>query len=434
MEVGKGQAILELLDDEQFQAILRLFMRRAIPWNEFLELPMPDSVSPAVTWEILKRVSRTVAVSPLIQDPEDNAFWYRRTYEITDIANGVALECRTGSRLHRTMTGSEGQHFMVRARIEDACAAAKADGLLVTDAEVMALLRSLRTPQSDAERLIVNAYRLFDRLPDYMSERFSPELLREFQDLLLDGVEEERIGHGPRRFGLMPHQYPGELTPAGAEGQLELICAYLNHEHGDERDHVVVRARDAVDAMTYIRPLRIASCQVGRLASSLYAMKQDIPVLAFLPDSRVRMDWEEGRIAPPTVPYDSATLRQQWFQFQPRDLTAHHTMTVYLQRVALDEMNAHIEMWERRDAEMHSIMRRDPELNQRQRSIVSRALRNPQATFRIAYHRTNHNIAYATARRDLVELEERGYLKSELRGKAFVFLPSDSLSGLLNLG
>lgn len=432
MDINKGQAILELLDDEQFQAILRLFMRRAIPWHEFLELPMPDNVSPAVTWEILKKMSRTIAVSPLIQDPEDRDFWYRRTYEITDIANSVALECRTGSRLHQTMTGSEGQHFMVRARIEDACAAAKADGLLVSEREIKTLLRSLKTPKSDAEQLIVNAYKLFDRLPDYMSERFSPELLREFQDLLLDGVEQGGIAHGPRRFGLMPYQYPGEITPRDAEGQLELICAYLNHEHGDERDHVVVRARDAVDAMAYIRPLQVASCQVGRLASSLYAMKQDIPVLAFLPDSRVRMDWEDGRIGPPAVPYDAPTLREQWHLFQPHDMTAHHTMTVYLQRLALDEMNAHIAEWERRDAEIHRIMRCDPELNQRQRSILSRAMRNPQATFRIAYHRTNHNIAYATARRDLIALEDRGYLRSELRGKALVFLPSESLAELVD--
>jgi Fic family protein len=107
-------------------------------------------------------------------------------------------------------------------------------------------------------------------------------------------------------------------------------------------------------------------------------------------------------------------------------------MTVYLQRVALDEMNAHIEKWERRDAEIHRIMRRDPELNQRQRSILSRALRDPQATFRIAYHRTNHNVAYATARRDLVELEDRGYIRSELRGKALVFLPSEALPELVD--
>ena len=85
-----------------------------------------------------------------------------------------------------------------------------------------------------------------------------------------------------------------------------------------------------------------------------------------------------------------------------------------------------------RYTEMHRILRRDPELNQRQRSILSKALRDPHATFRIGYHRTNHNIAYATARRDLVELEQRGYLISQMRGKAWVFAPSESLAEMLN--
>lgn len=40
---------------------------------------------------------------------------------------------------------------------------------------------------------------------------------------------------------------------------------------------------------------------------------------------------------------------------------------------------------------------------------------------------TAHRVVYRTARTDLLELAERGYLRKEMRGKAFVFVPVDDL-------
>jgi hypothetical protein len=47
-----------------------------------------------------------------------------------------------------------------------------------------------------------------------------------------------------------------------------------------------------------------------------------------------------------------------------------------------------------------------------------------------SYHQTNSGIHYTTARRDLLELHEKGYLVMEQRGKAFVFAPGPRLDEL----
>jgi hypothetical protein len=428
---GKDSApILELLYDERFRIMLDLLMRRCMSWQEFLELPMPDGLSPAMTWEVLHAVSEAVGLNLVIPDLEGNQYWYRRTYEITDIVNEIAAACRSGSRLHRTIVASEGQHFMMRSRVEEATAAAMLDGLALSGDETRSLLRYDKTPQTPAERLIVNSFRIFDQLSEYAGDRFSPELLKEFRDRLVDGVDIDAVQQGPVRLGLNIFDWANETVEEHAEGQLEYICDYLQHDKGDERDHAVLRGMLGADALRFYRPLMAASSQVGRLASSLYAMKHDLPVLALLPVSRAKIEWEEGRIRPPQVPFDRATFLEQR-RLSPGDLTAHHTMNAYLTLLTLRDMSSHIDKWERRDAEMQEILRRDPELNQRQRSILARAMRNPRAEFRIRYHKTNHNIAYATARRDLIELEEKGYLKSIVRGKAFVFTRSAALADMV---
>lgn len=427
MNMNNGTCVLDLLADERFRVMLGELVRRSLSWQEFLELPMPGELSPAMTWEILNKVSESVGINLVIPDLEGNQYWYRRTFEITDIVNAIANACQTGSRLHRTVIASEGQHFIMRARVEEACAAAMLDGLAVSDEETRSLLRHDRAPQTPAERLIVNSFRVFDQLPTYVGERFSPELLTEFGKRLLDDVDMDSLQRGPVHLGLNIFDWENEAVEQHAAGQLEVICDYLNHDKGDERDHVVLRGMIAADALRFYRPLKEASSQVGHLAASLYALKHDLPVLALLPVSRAKIEWEEGRIIPPQVPYDRAAFLEQR-RLSPGDLTAHHTMNAYLTLLTLQDVSSYIESWERRDAEMQEILRRDPELNQRQRSILSRALRNPRAEFRIRYHKTNHNIAYATARRDLMELEEKGYLQSTPRGKAFVFTPSPSLS------
>jgi len=66
-------------------------------------------------------------------------------------------------------------------------------------------------------------------------------------------------------------------------------------------------------------------------------------------------------------------------------------------------------------------------LNHRQRLILGRALRNPDAEFRIGYHKTNHGITYVTVRKDLLGLVAAGYLSSRKIGKRLVFSPAPGL-------
>jgi Fic family protein len=99
--------------------------------------------------------------------------------------------------------------------------------------------------------------------------------------------------------------------------------------------------------------------------------------------------------------------------------------------LTLREVEQYVDSWERRDNEMREVLRKDPLLNQRQRAILARALRVPDAEFNIRYHKRNHNVAYTTARRDLLELADKGYLSMEQRGKAFIFAAAPKLQELV---
>ncbi|NTU88728.1 MAG: hypothetical protein HGA54_02320, partial [Actinobacteria bacterium] len=161
----------------------------------------------------------------------------------------------------------------------------------------------------------------------------------------------------------------------------------------------------------------------------LYALKHKLPLFEALPISKTKIDWEEGRIAPPLVACDLAEYNESQKK-SLGNITLYQTLITQLTRYALTEVENRIETEKNRDALMREILKLDSNLNQRQRNILGRALRVPQAEFQIRYHQINHGIAYTTARRDLLELEERGYLSVAQRGKTFVFVPTQNLQEL----
>ena len=293
-----------------------------------------------------------------------------------------------------------------------------------------ALLHMDKAPQSAIERLVTNSFSAMDQLMELVDEPFSRELFSRLRELLLDGVDPDALKMSPPGMGLVAFDYEDQRIAESTERQLAYIAAYANHEAGDECDRPLLRALLIADVFRFYRPLGIVSSQVGRLVARLYELKHDLPVVGFLPISRAKLEWEQGLIVPPAVSYTPAEYQTLMVR-SPGDLTAYHTLSTELALLTLREVERNVDSWERRDDEMREVLRQDPLLNQRQRAILARALRVPDAEFNIRYHKRNHNVAYTTARRDLLELAEKGYLLMEQRGKAFIFVGAPKLQSLV---
>ena len=63
-------------------------------------------------------------------------------------------------------------------------------------------------------------------------------------------------------------------------------------------------------------------------------------------------------------------------------------------------------------------------LNSRQREVLNAARLHPEQEYSMESHQRLHQVAYATARADLYQLRDEGYLTAKKRGKAWVFKAS----------
>ncbi len=184
--------------------------------------------------------------------------------------------------------------------------------------------------------------------------------------------------------------------------------------------------------MSYL-PLPAWNGAVAALCMKLLYLRAGLPVLVHVPIMKAQRDWMSGLYRPPAVavgPQDSETLIDGEVDF-----TAYVDVYTKLVTLKLAEMKAEFDRIVRRDIKLSHELQGTIDVNHRQRMLLQQALDNPEAVFRIESHRAMNNIAYATARADLLGLVERGFLRKKKADHAFVFtVPSDlrqSLSSFL---
>ena len=101
-------------------------------------------------------------------------------------------------------------------------------------------------------------------------------------------------------------------------------------------------------------------------------------------------------------------------------------------RKAIDKLNDYISRKTREARESERILKDMRHLNHRQQVLVGHALLHPSAAYTIEGHQISHNVAYNTARTDLLNLEMRGLFKQVKSGKKMVFYATTLLEELLH--
>ena len=419
-----------LLEDPAFAPLAEEAVRDYLDWDELTRRPLPPGLSVEDTWNLLTTLRRFGATLSPLKDVAGRTWWYTLTREGILCVDAIERYCRADSAVHRAILHRHDQRVLVASHIRETVAVCELDGVDVSPQSAEHVLTSGRTPRNATERLVANAHALlFD--DDIGDEPFSPELLRRLYAKLLDGVDVSTLKRHSVRYGLTDRVEADPITKESRDEIVRQFCAYANGETGDPSEPVTVRAHALLNSAQYWGFLPEFSGIVGRCIFRLYASRRDYPVLGYLPISSVYQAWAQGRVSPSIVRF-SATPDPRAPGAGGPDYTPEVLTFLQLTVAALDQLLMSIDHARRRDAEVRSVLEHDVEINYRQRSIISQAMAHPELELRVREHQTTHNVVYATARADLLDLVERGYLRQEQRGKAFVFLPVPDLAERLD--
>ncbi|MBN2841171.1 MAG: hypothetical protein JXP37_09490 [Coriobacteriia bacterium] len=405
------RVIAVLSRDDVRHALLR---STAIPVSieNIPDLPTPAGLTREQTLDLLTTLQRLPAVYSPIPDREGRMHWFVHTNRIRRSLSIIDQHCTTHSRLYERIISRSGARFVVQSNVEETVSTAHLDHVDVDYETAKELLLTKRQPRTMEERLVVNHYRLSEELQDLVDLPWTPPTLIDLYGRLTNGI--------PSHLSRTPHGTNRSAEDAVFRG----LCSYAEAAHLHSCTHPAEVALIVRAVTAYWDLFPAWNGMMSRILFRFVALKLGYPVLGYLPISRSELMLRETR---PDWPPDLAPEPAVLGRWQETNSTPWLDSQLSLMVHALRQLNARMERAAHIDEAVQSELQADVSMNHRQRSVIGRALRLPDATFRIGYHRTTHGIGYATAHRDFAELVDRGYLTETTEGRTKVFRAGPAL-------
>ena len=403
------ERVLALMDDERLRKLRFVADTELLLYKDLDDYELPDGYDKESIWKLLAALRKQVAVF-LPHDPYLQAdCWFVRTAAISYDSKILELRCKTGYPIDRDIEMLKGSPFLTRSIERSLARALEAEGADVSDARIHDIFVGRRTPRTPLDRVIANYIEISHESPVLAEREITHGLIETIYYRLIEGVDVERI---PRREKVCP--IDERLTPPNSAACIDAVCRRANFTTDEDRSFGPIQR--IINITWYFWNFDVFPCLnslVGVLLRNVVAIKWGYPVLSWVPVGY----YPFGNLNTPLM----KSVFKSWsidcgFGF---DFTAYFFVYTKFYLKEVDRLEKTVDRLKRLNDRIGKIF--DFPMNERQKSIISSLCREPDASLRIAPHQRTFSVAYATARADFLELEERGCLVREQEGRAFVF-------------
>ena len=390
-------------------------------WEELCAMEQPRGFTPHQTRLLLAELARPGAVDlpPYFEDAKGRPGWYYPTRSMRENLAEIERRCHKDSWLDRAIRARDATQFVAEAHVAGALAAVREDGAVLTGPRARAIAFSEVPPATPEEGVFLRCHTTMRHIGALVEERCTPELVTRLYRQVCGDATQSSPSLSPIAIG---NWFPGPIDTATA---LERVCHLMNSHEVDKADHPLTVSFGIQFLLGTVQPLPSWNGVMSALITRLFFIRSRLPALAYVPTVEVHRAWREREIVPPEVPVaqqESIVVVDGECDFSLWDATL-----VQLVRRQLDETEHDLRALFDRDAALLDRLAHNQNLNHRQRVILAAALADSEATFRIEAHRSVYEVAYATARADLLGLVDLGYLRYTRRSRAFIFTPVPGL-------
>jgi Fic family protein len=421
-------------DPERFKELVTHYPRtggdRYLPWDEFKRRPTPDGISHQELWFVVKLARQSMQRRLPLADTDGHNFTYALPDEVLRGIEAVNRDASGHIAISEQVTNpATRDRYLVSSLIEEAITSSQLEGAATTRRVAKEMIRSGRPPQTRDERMIVNNYRAMRHIGDLRTQRLTPELIYEIHRIVTEETLDDPTASGRC-------QSPEEIRVAVWDGdqllhapppaatlpdRLQALCDFANDEHGTAYVPPVVRAITLHFMLGYDHPFQDGN---GRTARALFywaMLNRGYWLTEFLSISRIL------KAAP--AQYARSFLHTEQ---DGNDLTYFILYQLQVIRRSIQELHDYLDRKVRDMQEVRRSLASMPgAFNHRQLAVLQHAMSNSDAQYTVQSHMNSHRVVHETARKDLLELEQRGLLKRHRMGKAFVWVPEPDLAVLL---
>lgn len=394
-------------------------------WEDVRRRPPPAGLSRIQAWFGIK-FARASALQPLpLIATSGRPFRYSLPDPVFELLHWIDQHAAGEIAVSEAIPDvGERRRYLVSSLIEESITSSQLEGAATTRRDAKEMLRTGRRPRDRDEQMIVNNYRAMSQLRSLQGQPLTIEVIHELHRTLTEATLDDPSAAGrPQRPGeervrVFDHEGNVVHIPPPAEEletRMEAMRDFANGAVPGRFVHPVVRAILLHLWLAYDHPYEDGN---GRTARALFyweMLAQGYWLFEYVSISRLLLK------AP--VQYARAFQYTETDEYDATYFIVHQLQTI---KRAIEEMRAFIErkMLETRETVR---MLRLTDLNNRQVALLTHALRHPDAMYSVTSHSGSHRIARQSARTDLLELQERGLLRSRRPGKAVQFFGVEDL-------
>jgi len=422
----KSKELFGYMIDEEINAFIKDMNDRYIHWDELVYRTPPKNASLPLIWNLMKFNRNSIAKKIKI-----GSFQFK--FNITDLIQYQLhqFDMNLGGSLGVTqdIPSEEKNRYLISSLMEEAIASSQLEGAATTRKVAKEMLRKARKPRDKSEKMIMNNYLTSKFIKNSEVKKLTPEFIfeihknitqdtldndmyagkfRDTNDIFVIDTVSGEIAHEPPDFNLLK-----EL--------IDRLCDFANKEDSYFM-HPIIKASILHFLIGYIHPFVDGNGRTARALFYWYLIKEGYWIVEFMSISRV--------IIKSPIKYSRAYL---YTESDENDLTYFLNYQLRTIKIALEELRRHIVKKSKNQKEFFKIVEKTEDINIRQADIIHEFYTNEHKSITIKEVQEVFDIVYETARKDLLELEEKGFLKKKTIGKKqFIFLRSNNFNKIMN--
>ena len=404
-------------------------------WDKLRHLPAPPDGLNHLEWWLalkLKRVGSRIAF-PNLRATNGEALSVSRHARIDA---GVA-------RMDRFLAGrvampeaarnaATKDQFIASSLMEEAIHSSLFEGAVSTREAAKDMLRSQREPINRDERMILNNYRAMSRMQDMAKAPLTIDAVLELHHILTEGTldkpdEAGRLQQpGDQRVNIVDDRLHRIVyTPPPAEQLPERMARLVEVANAEDTIdgqyvHPVMRSILLHFQLAYDHPFYDGN---GRTARALFywsMLRRGYWLAEFFSISRPLYRQRQ--------PYELAYMQ---VESDEQDGTYFVLQQLDVLERAVEDLFEYVERKSKAQRQLRLRLQGRDDFNHRQLALLTHALRHSDAIYTHESHANSHRMSIMTARADLLDLVERGWLVKSKSGKRLVYQPSKDLESKL---
>lgn len=403
-------------------------------WDHLRHLTPPSGLDTEQWWFGIKLARQALIKKVPLLDKNGMPFVFAASDSIQRrlflVARDAAGALRAADAIPSAATE---ERYLIRSLMEEAMTSSQLEGAATTTEVAKEMLRSGRAPRDYGERMIVNNFQTLRELKRWLGQPLTPDAVFEIHRMLTDGTLDDPGAAGRFRTAaedIVVQDETGTILhvpPAAAElpRRLRALCDFANQgDDGEYFIHPVVRAIIIHFMVGYDHPFVDGN---GRTARALFYW------------SMLRAGfWMTEYFSISSILKQAPAQYARSYLFTESDdgdttYFVSHQLDVLLR--AIEGVHAYIARKQRAQHEAETLLKPGGKLarslNHRQRALLLNAVKHPNKSFTIAVHQRTHDIAYETARSDLLRLVGAKLMRQHKQGKAHVFVARPDLQARL---